>query len=358
MIPRTWSPVPFDRHELRMQDYSLSDEQTLIRDSLREFFSQKCPTSRVREAGRLGFDQKLWSELVAFGVTSMALPEAYGGDGATLVDLVIVADEIGRAIAPVPFISHVTSIRLLAQLGADHTIMEPATQGDLLLTLPPHPVGACVPQLVPDAAVASGVVALLDTSVVLHRLPTPATHVPNQGDTPLGWWDPANRAEHVTLASGAEAAQAYDSAIAERLLLTAAALVGMTEAALERAVEFAKNRMTLGIPIGALQGVAYPLVDIAIDITAARNLVRRAAWMTANESGVRPELPAMAFAYASRTATRGTTNAAHVQGGLGFTAEADASLYFLRAKGWSGVVGSAPTDLQHIGELILTRARR
>jgi alkylation response protein AidB-like acyl-CoA dehydrogenase len=84
--------------------------------------------------------------------------------------------------------------------------------------------------------------------------------------------------------------------------------------------------------------------------------VWKAAWLTEHEPGSRPELPLMAFDYAIRTATHGATTAAHMQGGLGFTLEADASLYFLRAKGWSLLAGGSAENLQDIGDLI-TRTR-
>ena len=72
----------------------------------------------VRAAEAVGFDKSLWERLCATGATTMALPESVGGDGATLVDLTLVAEEIGRSLAPVPWIDHVCAARLLARLGA------------------------------------------------------------------------------------------------------------------------------------------------------------------------------------------------------------------------------------------------
>jgi alkylation response protein AidB-like acyl-CoA dehydrogenase len=132
----------------------------------------------------------------------------------------------------------------------------------------------------------------------------------------------------------------------------AAARVEMTEAALHLAVEFAKTRETLGVPIGTLQGVAFPLTEVAIAVAGGRNLAWKAAWTAQYEPGARPELALMAFDHAARTATYGTTTSAHMQGGLGFTVEADASLYFLRGKGWGALAGDPAAGLTVIGALL------
>jgi alkylation response protein AidB-like acyl-CoA dehydrogenase len=180
--------------------------------------------------------------------------------------------------------------------------------------------------------------------------------VPNQGSTPLAWWEIDDSATRTTLATGTAAVEAHETALREWKLLTAAALVGLTEGALSLGVAFAKTRETMGVPIGTLQGVAFPLVDVAIDVSAARNLIYKAAWTMHNEPGRRPELALMAFDTARNTATNGTIVAAHVQGGLGFTVEADASLYFLRAKGWSALAGDSSADLVRIGAAFVANA--
>ena len=96
-----------DRYELRRLDYSLSEDHEAIQSAYREFFKTHCPIETVRAAEESGFDKSLWERLCAMGATSMALPESSGGDGATLVDLTLVAEELGRVLAPVPWIDHV-----------------------------------------------------------------------------------------------------------------------------------------------------------------------------------------------------------------------------------------------------------
>jgi hypothetical protein len=219
-----------DRYELRHQDYSLSEDQESVRDAFSVFFTKESPSSVVRAAEPLGFDEALWQKLVNMGVTSMSLPSAVGGDDATLVDLVLITEELGRTVAPVPLISHVIATRLLAAAGADSGVIEAAIAGDQPFTVALQPQTSGSRQLVPDAAIAQDVVVLEDGSLVLYRGKKPSAHVPNQGCTPLGWWEPSSDAERVVLAEGPAAARLHRRAVVEWTLLTAAALVGMTEA--------------------------------------------------------------------------------------------------------------------------------
>ncbi|WP_033292197.1 acyl-CoA dehydrogenase [Amycolatopsis jejuensis] len=325
-------------YELRRNDPALDEDEMAVREAFAEFFTKECPSSVVRAAEPLGFDSALWARLLEMGVATMSLPAAAGGDGGTMIDLVLVAGEAGRRLAPVPLASHVCATRLLAAASTP--------QGTRICTIAHAPAVPGVAQLVPDAAIAADVIALTGDELVLYQGEEPAAHVPNQGSTPLAWWQPG--ANRTTLASGPRAAALHEIACAEWKLLTAAALTGLTDGALALGVEFVKTRETMGVPVGSLQGVAYPLVDTAIEIAAARNLVYRAAWMMQHEPGVRPELPLMAFGAARSAATFGTATVVHAQGGLGFTVEADSSLYFLRAKGWSAITESA-TDMTRVG---------
>src|SRR5262249_14370249 len=99
--------LTMDRFELRRLDYSLSDDQADLQTAYKQFFKTHCSIETVRAAEPSGFDKSLWERLCAMGATTMALPESCGGDGATLVDLSLVAEEVGRSLAPVPWIDHV-----------------------------------------------------------------------------------------------------------------------------------------------------------------------------------------------------------------------------------------------------------
>jgi alkylation response protein AidB-like acyl-CoA dehydrogenase len=109
------------------------------------------------------------------------------------------------------------------------------------------------------------------------------------------------------------------------------------------------------VPIGALQGVSFPLADVAIGVTGGRNLVRKAAWFLENDPDARPDLPLIAFSYAREVAGRGVSISAHVQGGLGVAREADATLYFVRGKAWAALAGNASDDYVAIAKAYAAR---
>jgi alkylation response protein AidB-like acyl-CoA dehydrogenase len=344
-----------DGLELRYSDYALTDDQESVRDAFRDFFTSECPSPRVRAAEPLGHDEKLWGQLTEMGAASMGLPESAGGDGATLVDLTLISEEAGSALAPVPFIEHAAASRALAAApGAPAGLLAAAAAGRRILALAMEPADREARQLVPCGAVARDVIALDGRALVAVHADEPLPLVANQGSTPLAWWNLAG-GERTVLAEGPAAEAIYQTARAEWKLLTAAALIGLTQRALEIAVEFAKTRETMGVPIGTLQGVSFPLGDVAIGTSGGRNLIRRAAWTLENDRASAGVLVPAAFGYAAQVATHGATTSAHMQGGLGFTTEADASLYFLRAKGWSLLAGDPAEDLIAAGDALAAR---
>lgn len=343
--------------ELRRNDPAPNEDEEAVRELFADFFEKECPPEVVRAAEPLGHSPELWVKVVELGATTMGLPVEVDGEGASLVDLVLLAEEWGRRLAPVPLAGHVACSRALAAFGPSEALTA-AMSGKRILALAPTPVRGAAPQLVPDAAVATDVLALVGDELILHHgIPGPL--VPNQGDTPLAAWSPAGADEGVVLASGPEAAASHQHLVKEWKLLMAAALNGLGVAALELGVEFARTRESMGVPIGALQGVAYPLVDARIDLANARTLVHKAAWLAEREPGVYPHLPVIAHLAARQAANRAATVSVHTQGGLGFMTEADVSLYFLRAKGWGALSGDPAPDLVRIGaDLVASLDRR
>lgn len=339
--------------ELRRNDFSLSEDQEAVRQAFGEFLTQECPTAKVRAAEPLGYDEGLWLQLAKLGAVSMALPESAGGDDATLVELALVAEQYGRALAPVPLVEAAVTARLLARCDgpAIGRWIAGNAEGSELTTLALHPVRAGARQLVPGGAVARAVVGLAGDELVLITSAEPPRHAPNQGTAPLAWWDLSGATRQV-LATGDEAGALYATALAEWKVLTAAALVGLADEAKRLGAEFTRTRYTMGVPVGSLQGVSHPLADVEIAVSGARNLVRKAAWFLAYEPAARPELVPMAFADAARTATRAATVGLHMQGGFGFTLESDVTLYFRRAKGWSVLAGDPRAELLAIGDVL------
>lgn len=344
-----------DRYELRRLDYSLSEDHVDLQTAYRQFFKTHCPIETVRAAEASGFDKSLWERLCAMGATTMALPETTGGDGATLVDLTLVAEEIGRSLAPVPWIEHVVAARLLAALGA---LDDGVVAGEHLAALDLRLDAAPGLRLISGASIADQIVVREGDEVVRLGFGTRPVRVDNIGKLPIAWVDPSSADSRTVLASGAEAVAAYDRALMEWRLLTAAALVGLVEETMTIAAEFAKNRYTLGVPISTLQGISHPLANIAIVVQGGRNLVRRAAWFLDNEPEERRELAPSAFVFMTEEAAKAATMAVHVQGGLGVSAEAAATAYLVRARGWAIAGGDPGATAKYIAGIVAEREGR
>jgi alkylation response protein AidB-like acyl-CoA dehydrogenase len=339
------------RPTLRRSDFSLSDEQQAVRQVFAEFFTKECPTARVRDAEPIGFDGDLWKQFVALGGTTMALPEAVGGDGAGLVELALVAEEYGRHLAPVPLIESTVAGRVVARTDAATDHLVDVASGDRILTLALHRASGG-PQLMPAGAVCDAAVGLDGTSLVLAPARTERPAVANQASAPLAWWDLAGeRAGAVELASGKRAAALHADAVAEWKLLTAAALVGLSSAVLDLASDHARTRCAFGVPIGSFQGVSHRLADVLIGVEGARRLVWKAAWFADHEPGEAPRLLVSAWIQACDVATRAVAICLHVHGGVGFTMESDVQLFFRRAKGWIALAGDPRRDLLSLAEL-------
>jgi alkylation response protein AidB-like acyl-CoA dehydrogenase len=322
-------------------DLAVSEEQQQLVASFAGLLQRASSPDHVRAAEPTGFDPALWRALVDLGAVTMAAPDARGGWGATLLDLALVAEQLGRALAPAPVIESQVAARLLASVGSVPALeaLTPLLTGERIISLALHPVRHGVAALAPAGAVSDDLVVLDADRLVLEPTPGGARQpISNLGAAPL-----ADVTLHggTDLASGPEALDRFQVALDEWLLLTAAALVGMGAAAHEEVCRYAAERRAFGGVIGGYQGVAHPLADDATNLDGARLLVHKAAWaLDAGESRGR-ELAAMAFAFASETAERSTYHAIHFHGGYGFMLEHDAQLFYRRARTWARVWGDA-----------------
>jgi alkylation response protein AidB-like acyl-CoA dehydrogenase len=347
-----------DRYELRRLDYSLSDDHVAVQDAYKQFFKTCCPIETVRAAEASGFDKNVWERLCAMGATTMALPESCGGDGATLVDLTLVAEEIGRSLAPAPWIDHVCAARLLARLGALDADTAVLAHGEQIAGLDPRLDSAQGPRLIPTGSIADHIIVRDGDDVVRLTFGTRPVRVDNLGRLPMAWVDPAAADTRTVVATGAAAVVNYQRALDEWRLLTAAALVGLVEETMTIAAEFAKTRYTLGVPISTLQAISHPLANMAITVQGGRNLARRAAWFLDNEPDERPELAPSAFVFMAEEAAKAATMAVHIQGGLGVSSEAAATAYLVRARGWPLAGGDPGAAAQRVAELVAARESR
>ena len=328
--------------QLRRADASLSADQELVRSTFAGFFAARCAPAVVRAAEPLGFDRRLWEDLWQTGGPLIGVPHEHGGGGGDLVDLALVAREYGRRLAPVPFVEHAVTARLLATLGGD-----PASfaVSPTVATLALHDGAA--PQLVPAGAIATTIVAIGRDGLETLTPEAPLPVVANLGSAPMATLHPGIGPRRL-LATGTGAERAHRRAVAEWKIVTAAALVGLGEAVFEIGVEYAKVRRAFGVAIGAFQAVSHALVDVAVDLEGARNLVWKAAWSAQHGDPIAAVATSRAWLHATRTANRAGAATIHTLGGIGITLESDAQRYFRRAKGWPLVAGDPSSDLERL----------
>jgi alkylation response protein AidB-like acyl-CoA dehydrogenase len=320
-------------------EFGSTDEQRELVASFGGLLTKQSPPERVREAEPGGVDDRLWRSLQDVGVVTMALGEAHGGWGASLLDLALVAEEVGRAVAPAPVIEAQVAARLLARAGSD--ALAQVLERRRIITIAVRPARAGAATLVPAGAVCDACVVLDGDRLLLASVDAGSRRpVANLAHAPLADLDlsvePAPSAE---LATGARARELFEAAVDEWLVLTAAALVGIGTAAHQLACAYARERTAFGARIGSFQAVSHPLADDATNLDGAQLLARKAAWALDEGTERGRELAAMAFAFCSRTATAATYDGVHVHGGYGFMLEHDAQLFYRRARGWPRVWG-------------------
>ena len=334
---------------------TLSDGQEAVREAFAQLCRREVNSERVRAAEPLGFDPHLWALLAETGAPGIGVPEEYGGGGG-LVESALVCAELGQRLAPVPLAEAAATARLLVRCGSD--LAAPAAAGSVLATTGFAPAREGLVSLVPAGAVADAVVALDgDALVLIRNLPAPTpptTSSRTLSCTPVA--DVALAVDRQVLVSGSEAHRVWSTARDEWLLLGAAGLTGLAEAALTLGAGYVKERRQFGVPIGTFQSIAHRLADAATAVDGSRLLVYEAAAAHDARDGDAGTLSAMAFAFAAETAQAVTAASLHFHGGYGFMLEYDIQLYFRRAKAWSLLPGDPAEHLARIaGELPLAR---
>ncbi|MDA8046683.1 MAG: acyl-CoA dehydrogenase [Actinomycetota bacterium] len=325
-------------------DLSFTAEQEALREAFASLFAHTAGTDVVRAAEPLGFDEKVWDQLVRTGAPAMAVPEGLGGGGAGFVDLIVVAQELGKRLAPAPLVEAVVATNLIAEAAPGGPLLQGLVDQDRVATLALQPVASGTARLVPAGAVAEVLIALDGDELVAFERPAGARpHVPsppNLGASPIADWSlDGPDLQRTVLAGGAEARRLHHRARAEWQLLMAAALDGLRSAALDIGVEYVKSRWAFGVPIGWFQAIQHRLADVATAGEGAQLLLYEAAWARDTGGADADRLAAMAFLYQSELAQLTTRESLQFHGGYGYTLEYDIQLYFRRAKAWPLALG-------------------
>ena len=324
----------------------LPDDSLPVQEMFEKFFATEATPARVRAAEPIGFDPGLWRALVGLDAPFMRLSEAAGGGGMSLFDTCLMMEQAGRRLAPAPLAEAVVALRILGELGGEvarHWI-EKLRDGETVLTLALHPAKPGQVQLVPGGAAAHAVLTFDGKDVAIDVPAAPLTAPATLGGAAIGMFEPGRGERHL-IASNADAARIFAAGVEEWKILTAAALVGLSQAALSMAAAYACERYAFGQPIGANQGIAHPLANDVIDADGAGMFLWWTLRAVADSAPDAAAAVSMLFWWASRTATNSVAHGLHTFGGYGLTNEYDIQLYHRRAKAWPLVLGDPEAEL-------------
>ncbi len=335
--------------------FSFTDDQRMLRDTVREVLQRECPPEAVRavwEGDRAAVDS-VWSTLAETGAIAIALPDDRGGMGLTEIDSVLLFEELGYAAYPGPIVDTMAvGLPLLAEAGTD-------AQKDLWLDLLAAGQAKVVVSFegepfVADASYADLLLAYQEGGLYC----VPITEVTLTAERSV---DRARTLSQVSFDRGTaepmrqDVDQAACLGRAERraTLATAAQLVGLSRRMLDMTVQYAKDREQFGKPIGAQQAVKHRLADALIQQEFARPMAYRAAWSMATEQPSAEVDVSVAKIYAADAARFVAKQALQVHGAIGYTIEYDLHMWMKRAWALAAAHGDPAFHRARVGRHIL-----
>jgi alkylation response protein AidB-like acyl-CoA dehydrogenase len=354
-----------------------SAEQRELRDSVRRFLTQRAPLPSVRElmATHSGYDAAVWRQAsTQLGLTALAIPEKYGGAGFTFVEQAIVLEEMGRALFCGPYLASAVlaanALLLCDDETARHDYLPGIAGGEVVATLAfaddggdrhTDGTGLSAARVTADAAggdavdpagwrltghrsfVLDGhnaalVLAVARSAAGLSLFAVDgaaaglvATMVPTLDETRrlarIEFHDVPARLVGTEGAAG----ELLDRVLDVAAVALAAEQLGGAQAALDMAVGYTKTREQFDRPVGSFQGLKHRAADLLLEIESTRSAVLFGAWAVAESSDEVPAVASLLKAYASDTFTHAAGENIQMHGGIGFTWEHDAHLYFKRA---------------------------
>jgi len=329
-------------------DFELSDDQIALREAAQALLDDLAAPARVRAHMTSGalHDEKLWAAMLDQGWLVVELPGADGGLGLSFVEAMVLAEQVGRHVAPAPF--HQTLLALRATRGT--TWAERIQEGVLACvawrSAPDQPV------LVPYAPAADlAVVASVD-GVVVHELSgSSAIAAESAMDlTRCVGWLAADLPVAGEVGGPDEAAELLDRGATA----TAAETLGAADRVLAMAVEHAKDRVQFGKPIGSFQAVKHRCADMLVDVEGMRSTVYHAAWSLAAGDAGASVAASTAKVWCADAGRRVMASGLQVHGGIGFTWEHDLHLFLKRAQLDQVTFGDAPFHRDRLADLLRT----
>jgi alkylation response protein AidB-like acyl-CoA dehydrogenase len=356
-------------------NFDLSDDQRAIKRTANEFLASRYKPETMRELaeGERGFTDEQWRELSELGWPGVMIPEQDGGLGLGAVELLVIQEEMGYALAPSPLFSTVAAALLLAAAGTDEQRerwLGRLAQGEARGTVAiwdehsgwapdrseieaENGTLSATKVAVPDAASADFViVAGADGGHFLME--TASSGVDITATKPL---DPTRKMFTVQLDRAAAeplaAARSQQVAHAYATIITALAAenVGVAQRTMEMAVAYAKDRKQFDRPVGSYQAVSHRCAQMLLEVEGARSVSYWAGWALDHEPSTAPRAASMAKAYAGDAGFRVAASALQVHGGIGFTWEHDLHFFLKRAKANAHAFGDSRWHRDRVAEL-------
>jgi alkylation response protein AidB-like acyl-CoA dehydrogenase len=363
--------------------FDLTDEQQAIRSTANGFLASRFKSERIREiaASEDGFDEAGWKEMAELGWAGLALPEEWGGQGLGTVDLAVLFEEMGYALAPSPLLSNTVAGLALSFAGSDEQRerwLRPLAAGELRGAPALLDAGSsAVPLRFELAAEESGEGLVLNGEKTLvmdaagadfflvttadgrrHIVERDAAGVTVSPEESI---DLTRRLSSVRL-DGVQvapentlpgAAEDYLPVFHRACVALAAESTGVAQRALEMSVAYAKDRQQFGRPIGAYQAVSHRCAQMLLETENSRSAVYGAAWAADAEPESLPLAASMAKAYSSDAGWRVPDMAIQVHGGIGFTWEHDLHFFLKRGRANAASFGDAKWHRERVAEAVL-----
>jgi len=357
-----YGAVFLGRRNLRgIVNFEFSEDQKELKAQARRFLEARCSSAAVRAVldGPASYDASLWRGLGEMGFLGIVIPETYGGLGLGYLELCVIAEELGRALAPVPTPSVYVATELLLAAGSEAqkaAWLPKLATGEAIGTLAhAEGTGPVIPkglQVKADSAYLSGVKTpvpdgdIADFAIVsagsaggatsLYLVDLAQTGVARERVDTI---DPTrshaciefHQAEATLLGEEGQGWSILERTFDHAAVLTAFEQLGGAERALEMARDYALERMAFGRPIGSFQAIKHILADMYVSVALARSNAYYGAWALATSAAELPQAAASARVAATQAFQHCARNNIQVHGGMGFTWAFDCHLFYRRA---------------------------
>jgi alkylation response protein AidB-like acyl-CoA dehydrogenase len=333
-------------------NFDFSDDQQAIKRTAKELLAERFKMERVRELAEAGhYDDAAWDELCELGWPGIFIGEEHGGQGLGTVELIILMEELGYALAPLPFLSNAAAGLVLDAAGSDEQKerwLPGIASGEACGTLGIVKDDGEA-KLVPDA----------DSAAVILLLGHDGARIVERGEADVEPVETMDTTRRYARVQGGDAGEPLEGdripGISRAAVAVAAELTGICQRAMEMAVEYARDRKQFGRPIGSYQAVSHRCAQMLLETEGARSASYYAAWCGDAEPETLPLAACMAKAYASDAGWGVCTSALQVHGGIGFTWEHDLHFFLKRAKVDGMLYGSAREHRDAVADLSAPR---